>query len=82
MVLDYLVYHGYVQSAERFSKEANLPTNFKDMTLPQRMEIRSSILSGNVSEAIEKINDNFPAVSRPISPSPAIMIRHCFMHHA
>jgi len=62
MVLDYLVYNGYVQSAEKFSKEANLPKNFKDMTLPQRMEIRASILSGNVEEAIEKINDNFPTI--------------------
>jgi len=62
LVLNYLINQGYPQAAEKFSAEANIPVNLKDSTLQQRVGIRSAILSGNVEDAIHKINENFPTI--------------------
>jgi glucose-induced degradation protein 8 len=71
--LNYLINNGYAQAAEKFSKEANISVNLKDTTLAQRREIRSSILCGNVEEAIDKINDSFPTVRLLLN-----LINSCF----
>lgn len=68
LVLNYLINEGYPQAAEKFSSEANIPVNLTDSTLHQRVRIRNAIISGNVQEAIEKINDNFPTVRSNHSP--------------
>jgi hypothetical protein len=58
-----LINEGYPKTAEAFSSEANVVVNLKDTSLPQRVTIRNAILSGQIEDAIDTLNDSFPTVS-------------------
>jgi hypothetical protein len=58
-----LINEGYPKTAEAFSSEANVAVNLKDTSLPQRVTIRNAILSGQIEDAIDALNDSFPTVS-------------------
>jgi hypothetical protein len=82
--MDYLVIEGYKSAAEEFSQEASLtpPVDFE--SIESRMEIRDALQRGDVEDAIMRVNELNPEVSRyfPL-PSPAARPKglNCFMHH-
>ena len=61
--MNYLVIQGYKDAAEKFSKEANVPPNVDLNTIQDRMNVRTAIESGNIDDAIERVNDLDPEVS-------------------
>lgn len=83
--MDYLVIEGYKSAAEEFSQEANLspPVDFE--SIESRMDIREAIQRGDVEDAITRVNDLNPEVSR-------LFLMQCktakveglnrFMHHS
>lgn len=61
--MDYLINEGYPEAAKRFAAEANIQQATGDTeNIQERVEIRNAILAGNISTAIEKINDLTPQV--------------------
>jgi molybdopterin-guanine dinucleotide biosynthesis protein len=64
LVLDYLVIEGYKSAAEEFCQEANLtpPVDFE--SIETRMDIREALQRGDVEDAITRVNDLNPEVSR------------------
>jgi hypothetical protein len=64
LVMDYLVIEGYKSAAEEFSQEANVtpPVDFEN--IETRMDIREALQRGDVEDAITKVNDLNPEVSR------------------
>lgn len=65
LIMDYLVIEGYKSAAEEFSQEAGVtpPVDFE--SIQSRMEIREALQRGDVEEAITRVNDLNPEVSRP-----------------
>jgi len=61
--MNYLIVEGYKDAAEHFVTESGLETTFDFGSIRERMEIRNAIESGNIEEAIEKVNDLDPEVS-------------------
>lgn len=91
LVMDYLISHGYPDTAMEFAKEAGLTLN-EDESIEARVEIRHAIHKGDIDAAINKINDLDPQVrympfyttsgQRCVALGPSFMIKPSFMHHA
>ena len=63
VIMDYLVLEGYVEAAEKFAQETNLPSPVDAQSIRDRVRIRNAIHAGTVDEAIEMINELEPEVS-------------------
>lgn len=61
LVMDYLISHGYPDTAMEFAKEAGL-TVIEDESIEARVAIRHAIHKGDIDAAINKINDLDPQV--------------------
>ncbi len=59
----FLLLQGYVEAAHTFEKESGTPPGVDLGAITDRMEIRKAVQSGNVEEAIERVNDLNPEVS-------------------
>lgn len=55
--MNYLVIEGYKDAAEKFSRETGIPPPGDLMAIEERMRVRNDIQSGNIDEAIDKINN-------------------------
>lgn len=62
--MDYLVIEGYKDAAERFSSESGLNPQVDLESIENRMIIRSAIQRGDVEDAIGRVNELDPEVSR------------------
>ncbi|KAL1560208.1 Glucose-induced degradation complex subunit [Salvia divinorum] len=61
LVMNFLVTEGYVEAAERFQLESG--TEYIDLaTITDRMAVKKAVQSGNVEDAIEKVNDLNPEI--------------------
>ncbi|KAJ9066215.1 Glucose-induced degradation complex subunit [Entomophthora muscae] len=60
--MNYLVIEGYRDAAEKFSLEANISPYDDFDSIEERMSIRNAIQTGNIQEAIEKVNDINPEI--------------------
>ncbi|KAL0300733.1 UNVERIFIED_CONTAM: protein GID8 [Sesamum radiatum] len=59
LVMNFLVTEGYVEAAEKFRLESG--TEHIDLaTITDRMAVKKAVQSGNVEDAIEKVNDLNP----------------------
>jgi len=64
--MNYLISEGFPASARSFSKEANIAHEPEDDELIQtRVNIKNSIHTGNIQDAIEMINELNPEVILP-----------------
>lgn len=78
--MDYLVIEGYKSAAEEFSKEADLAAPVDFQSIEDRTNIREALQRGDIDEAIVRVNDLNPEVSRySWFPSKGL---YPFMHHA
>jgi hypothetical protein len=62
LVMNYLVIQGYKDAAEKFAVEANISPNVDLCTIQDRMNVRTAVESGNIDEAIERVNDLDPEI--------------------
>ncbi|ORY12276.1 hypothetical protein LY90DRAFT_708722 [Neocallimastix californiae] len=62
LIMNYLVIEGYKDAAEKFSQESGLQPSVDLLYIEERMDIRNTIQSGNIDEAIEKVNDLDPEI--------------------
>ncbi|KAI0225324.1 Glucose-induced degradation complex subunit [Massospora cicadina] len=62
LVMNYLVIEGYRDAAEKFSIEANVSPYDDFDSIEERMSIRNAIQTGDIQEAIEKVNDINPEI--------------------
>jgi hypothetical protein len=62
LVMNYLVIEGYKDAAERFAVESGLPPTVDLAHIEERMNIRNAVQSGNIEEAIERVNDLDPDI--------------------
>lgn len=62
LILNYLIIEGYMDAAEKFAEESGLQPTVELASIRDRMVIRGAIQSGNIDEAIERINDLDPEV--------------------
>lgn len=62
--MDYLVIEGYKTAAEEFSKEADLSLPVDSRSIEDRTIIREALQRGDVEEAIMRVNELDPEVSR------------------
>ncbi|XP_059623134.1 protein GID8 homolog isoform X2 [Cornus florida] len=61
LVMNFLVTEGYVDAAEKFRMESG--TEHIDLaTITDRMAVKKAVQSGNVVDAIEKVNDLNPEI--------------------
>ncbi|GFZ06243.1 LisH and RanBPM domains containing protein [Actinidia rufa] len=61
LVMNFLVTEGYVDAAEKFRMESG--TDHIDIaTITNRMAVKRAVQSGNVEDAIEKVNDLNPEI--------------------
>lgn len=60
--MDYLVIEGYREAAENFAREAGMNPQMDLDSIQNRMTIRNAIQSGDIVEAIERVNDFDPEV--------------------
>ncbi len=51
---------GYKDAAEQFALESGLKPSIDLASIEDRMVIRNSVQSGNIDEAIERVNDLDP----------------------
>lgn len=58
-----MLLQGYVEAAQTFEKESGTLPGIDLGAITDRMEIRKAVQSGNVEEAIERVNDFNPEVS-------------------
>lgn len=59
--MNYLIVEGYQSAATCFAKEASLaPIDLS--SIHDRMKIRESVQSGDIEEAIDRVNDFDPEV--------------------
>lgn len=71
---------GYKSAAEEFSKEADLAAPVDFQSIEDRTNIREALQRGDIDEAIVRVNDLNPEVSRcPWFPLKGLYL---FMHHA
>jgi len=56
---------GYVEAAQKFQQESMTQPGIDLAAITDRMEIRKAVQSGNVEEAIERVNDLNPEVQIP-----------------
>ncbi|KAK0637112.1 CTLH/CRA C-terminal to lish motif domain-containing protein [Bombardia bombarda] len=62
LILDYLMFEGYSETAANFSKEANLQPARRDPTIRARQAITISIYLGNIETAITDLNEIDPQI--------------------
>lgn len=62
LIMNYLVIEGYKDAAEKFSAESGLKPSVDLLYIEDRMNIRNAVQSGNIEEAIEKVNDLDPEI--------------------
>lgn len=62
LVMNFLVTEGYVEAAERFHIESGTEPEIDLATITDRMAVRRAVQSGNVQDAIEKVNDLNPEI--------------------
>lgn len=58
--MNYLVIEGYKEAAERFARESGILPGGELEAIEERMQVRSAIQRGDISEAIDRINDLDP----------------------
>ena len=83
--MEYLISEGYPEAAQRFALEANIEPELDVDSIQERVEIREAIASGDIQNAIEKINELNPQVNPASCPwpvcyilaRPIAMIRYC-----
>lgn len=57
---------GYVEAAESFCKESNTKPGVDLAAITDRMEIRKAVQSGDIQDAIERVNDLNPEVGSQV----------------
>ncbi|RWW32259.1 hypothetical protein GW17_00003074 [Ensete ventricosum] len=62
LVMNFLVTEGYVDAAEKFWIESGTRPDIDLATITDRMAVKKALQSGNVEDAIEKVNDLNPTV--------------------
>lgn len=62
LVMNYLIVEGYKDAAAMFEIESNTPTNTNLETITERVQIRSLLQKGEISQAIEAVNDLNPEI--------------------
>lgn len=62
LVMNFLVTEGYADVAEQFKKESGTEPDIDLTTITDRMAVKKAVQSGNVEEAIEKVNDLNPEI--------------------
>ena len=77
---------GYVDAADVFQKESNTKPGVDLAAITDRMEIRKAVQSGDIQQAIERVNDLNPEVSKQ-SCTTLLSYIHTFLtrvlgHHA
>ncbi|KAG0503704.1 hypothetical protein HPP92_003776, partial [Vanilla planifolia] len=60
LVMNFLVTEGYVEAAEKFRIESGTEPEIDLATISDRMAVKKAVQSGNVQDAIEKVNDLNP----------------------
>ncbi|KAK4347116.1 hypothetical protein RND71_033455 [Anisodus tanguticus] len=60
LVMNFLVTEGYVEAAEKFKMESGTDPDIDLATITDRMAVKKAVQSGNVEDAIEKVNDLNP----------------------
>ncbi|KAL0398615.1 UNVERIFIED_CONTAM: protein GID8 [Sesamum radiatum] len=60
LVMNFLVTEGYVEAAEKFRLESGTEPDIDLATITDRMAVKKAVQSGNVEDAIEKVNDLNP----------------------
>ncbi|KAK8941576.1 hypothetical protein KSP40_PGU012223 [Platanthera guangdongensis] len=60
LVMNFLVTEGYVEAAEKFRMESGTQPEIDLATITDRMAVKKAVQSGNVQDAIEKVNDLNP----------------------
>ncbi|XP_065019158.1 protein GID8 homolog isoform X4 [Musa acuminata AAA Group] len=66
LVMNFLVTEGYVEAAEKFRVESGTEPDIDLATITDRMAVKKALQSGNVEDAIEKVNDLNPTQQRLI----------------
>mmetsp|Transcript_17262 Transcript_17262/g.37561 ORF Transcript_17262/g.37561 Transcript_17262/m.37561 type:complete len:231 (-) Transcript_17262:378-1070(-) len=62
LVMNFLVTEGYVEAAEIFQKESGTNPGVDLESIADRTAIRKAVQSGNVEDAIERVNDLDPEI--------------------
>ncbi|KAJ3674090.1 hypothetical protein LUZ60_006082 [Juncus effusus] len=62
LVMNFLVTEGFVDAAEKFRLESGTEPDIDLATITDRMAVKMAVQSGNVQDAIEKINDLNPEI--------------------
>ncbi|TLD24095.1 hypothetical protein PspLS_06780 [Pyricularia sp. CBS 133598] len=62
VILDYLTMEGYPKAAANFAKEANIPAQQDVVSIIARREIQNQIHQGQISDAIDGLNDLDPEI--------------------
>ncbi|KAK3248167.1 Glucose-induced degradation complex subunit [Cymbomonas tetramitiformis] len=62
LVMNFLVTEGFVEAAETFQKESGTSPGVDLSSVNDRMAIRKAVQSGQVEDAIEKVNDLNPEI--------------------
>ncbi|KAG1342669.1 protein GID8 [Cocos nucifera] len=62
LVMNFLVTEGYVEAAEKFRIESGTEPDIDLATITDRMAVKKALQSGNVQDAIEKVNDLNPMI--------------------
>eukprot|EP01114_Cavostelium_apophysatum_P017705 TRINITY_DN5323_c0_g1_i1.p1 TRINITY_DN5323_c0_g1~~TRINITY_DN5323_c0_g1_i1.p1 ORF type:complete len:231 (-),score=57.77 TRINITY_DN5323_c0_g1_i1:45-737(-) len=62
IVMNYLIIEGYKDAAERFQQESGTTPEVDLNTITDRMEIRNSVQSGDIEEAIKRVQVASPDV--------------------
>ncbi|XP_042042851.1 protein GID8 homolog [Salvia splendens] len=62
LVMNFLVTEGYVEVAEKFRLESGTEPEIDLATITDRMAVKKAVQSGNVEDAIEKVNDLNPEI--------------------
>lgn len=62
LVMNFLVTEGYVDAAEKFRMESGTEPDIDLATITDRMAVKKAVQSGNVEDAIEKVNDLNPEI--------------------
>eukprot|EP00775_Hariotina_reticulata_P006104 gene6104-6342_t len=62
LVMNFLVTEGYVEAARMLEQESGTAPGVELSSITDRMEIRQAVQSGQVEEAIDKVNDLNPEI--------------------
>lgn len=62
LVMNFLVTEGFVDVAEKFRMESGTEPDIDLATISDRMAVKKAVQSGNVEDAIEKVNDLNPEI--------------------